>query len=114
MAEPKDKLPHWVDCLHGKHECYSYDEPAVVTVDHAGTPVEVVVPDYLADVRVFVTAESDGMLFCFGRTGEKYGDRYCGLVMVGKKVADRRYEVGVWHELYPWALTHFGFEGEMT
>jgi hypothetical protein len=31
---------------------------------------------------------------------------------VAKRVCEGQYEVGVWHELYPWSLSHFGFDGE--
>lgn len=108
----RPKASFWVDCLHTKHECFSYDESAVVSVNVGDRTVEVIVPDYLADVRVLVAAESEGVLFCFGRTSEKFNNEFCGLVMVAKRCSDSRYEVGVWHELYPWALTHFGFDGE--
>jgi len=107
-------MPFWVDCVHGKHECFSYDGSSTVAATVGGRDVAIVVPDYLADVRILVTAESDGMLFCFGRTNEKFNNQNCGLVLVAKRVDESRYEVGVWHELYPWALTHFGFDSEKT
>ena len=106
------KASFWVDCLHGKHECFSYDASATVSVVVGGRIVEVVLPDYLATVKVLVASESDGMLFCFGRTEEKFNNEFCGLVLVAKKQSESRYEVGVWHELYPWALSHFGFAEE--
>lgn len=106
------KLSYWVDCLHGKHECFSYEESTTVPVTVDGRTVEVVVPDYLAGFKILVGAESDGVLFCFGRTEERFNNQYCGLVLVAKRKSETRYEVGVWHELYPWALTHFGFDGE--
>lgn len=109
-SEPKSRL--WVDCLHGKHECFPFDEAACLTVQMSGRTVEVIVPVYLASVKILVTAEADNLLFCFGRTDEKFYDEYCGLVLVAKKQSETRYEVGVWHELYPWALSHFGFDGE--
>ncbi len=108
------KKPFWVDCVHGKHECFPYDESASVTIRVGDREVRVVVPDYLGGVVVFVAVEVEGMLFCFGRTNEKFNGENCGLVMVAKKIDDSNYEVGVWHELYPWALTHFGFDSEKT
>jgi hypothetical protein len=91
----------WVDCLHGKHECFAYQESAVIPVAVGGRVVEVQLPDYLAGVKILVASEADGMLFCFGRTAEKFNNEFCGLVMVAKKQSDTRYAVGVWHELYP-------------
>jgi hypothetical protein len=106
------KLPYWVDCLHGKHECFSYEESATVSVSVDGRPVLVRLPDYLASVKILTAAESEGMLFCFGRTEERFNGEFCGLVLVAKRVCEGQYEVGVWHELYPWSLSHFGFDGE--
>ena len=113
MAKANPKRSYRVDIVHGKHECFGYEEHTIVHVELNGRGVEVIVPDYVPVVRVFVASESDGLLFCFGRTDEKHNGRHCGLVMVAKKVGESRYEVGVWHELYPWALEHFGFgEGQ--
>ena len=112
MSE-REQRPYWVDSVHGKHECYSYSDAGIVTATVNGVVVEIKVPSYHANVKVLVTAEGEGILFCFGRTEEKFNGRYCGLVMVAKRVAEARYEAGVWHELYPWALKHFGHEAEM-
>jgi hypothetical protein len=109
-----DEKRFWVDCVHGKHECFTYDDPVFVSAKVNGRDVRIAVPSYLGDVKILVTAEADAMLFSFGRTGEKYNKLYCGLVMVARKVDESQYAVGVWHELYPWALKHLGFEGEMT
>ena len=115
MSDAIAKLPYWVDSLHEKHECFSYDtgESAVVISNVNGRDVELVVPDWLSQFVVFVAVEHSELLFCIGRTNEKVRDKFCGLVMVAKRKTDTRYEVGVWHELYPWALTHFGFPNEV-
>jgi hypothetical protein len=55
----------------------------------------VVLPDYLANVRILIAVESEGVLFCFGRTEEKFNNEFCGLVLVAKKQSESRYEVGV-------------------
>jgi hypothetical protein len=112
MSE-RELRPYWVDCVHGKHECWSYADAGIVNATVNGRNVEIVVPDDLANVRVLVTADAGEMLFCFGRTEEQFINRFCGLVLVAKRVTEARYEVGVWHELYPWALKHFGYESEM-
>lgn len=109
----REKRPYWVNCVHGKHECWSYADARIVNATVNGRDVEIVAPDYSAAVRVFVTAESGEMLFCFSRTEEKFNDQFCGLVMVAKRIDDTHHQVGVWHELYPWALKHFGYETEM-
>ena len=102
--------PYWVDCVYGKHECFSYGHPATVTVLHDGRTLKVIVPDDLADVVPLVASLTDQMLFVLGRSSKPAweGQRF-GVVMVAKHREGDTYEVGVWHELFPWALKHFGF-----
>lgn len=107
MSGHKQK-PHWIDCLREKHECWSYDDPGVIEASHAGRAVRVLVPSYLTRVRVLVTAESGPFLFLLGQEPRKEADGDAGVVMVARHREGETYEVGVWHELYPWALKHFG------
>src|SRR5204863_7087512 len=100
------KRPHWVDQLFEKHECFGYDEPATVEVQHAGRTVQVLVPSYLTDVQSLVTAESGPLLFVLGKQSQKYRDAHLGVLLVAKHREGDTYEVGVWHELFPWALKH--------
>ena len=51
MTTTKEKLPFWVDCVHGKHECYSYDKPGFVAATVNGRNVKITVPSYLAVQR---------------------------------------------------------------
>lgn len=101
--------PYWADCLYEKHECFSYGDTAVVEVDRDGRKVKVIVPDYLADVTPLVVTVSDPTLFVLARSNKKHWDgEHFGIVVVAKHRQGDTYEIGVWHELYPWALKHFG------
>lgn len=107
MKEHKPR-PHWIDCLHEKHECWDYDKPGTIAVEHAGRKIRVLVPSYLTEVKVLVSAESGPLLFLLGQATRKAYDEFAGVLMVAKHRDSDTYEVGVWHELYPWALRHLG------
>lgn len=101
--------PYWVDCLYEKHECFSYGDSATMEVSCAGKALRVILPDYLADASPLVVSLADSMLFIFARSNRKQWEgEHFGIVMVAKHRDGDTYEVGVWHELYPWALKHFG------
>ncbi len=101
----------WVDDLREKHECYRYSETATVTCIVGGREVSIVVPEWLAVVAdCSVVTEVGDILFVLGRTSRMWNNKPTGVVMVAKRTPNGNYAVGVWHELYPWALTHFGLD----
>jgi hypothetical protein len=104
----RKREPHWVDELLEKHECYSFDEPKKIRVDHDGRQIEILVPEWLTGVGARVVAESGELLFVLGMSGRKWNGKETGVIVVAKRRSGDLYEVGVWHELYPWALNHFG------
>jgi hypothetical protein len=110
MAKKSSERRFWIDQVFEKHECFTYDNHSILRIPHEGREIEVVVPEYLPATEILLTAEKDGFLFCFGRTDIEHNHGHIGALIMAKKVADNRYESGVWHELFPWAFKHFGFE----
>ena len=111
MAKTKASK-YWIDQVLEKHECYPYRDTKTVSVLHNGVMIELVVPDYLPEFSILNTAESDGMLYCFGRTEQEHNGGFIDCLIVAKRCDEGRYEAGIWHELFPYALKHFGFEKE--
>jgi hypothetical protein len=104
----KDR-PHWIDCLDEKHECFPYGEAKKIAIHHDGRPIQVIVPDWVSEFAPLAVAETNGLLMLVGRLDKLWDDRPLGVMLVAKKRRKDQYEVGVWHELYPWALKHLGF-----
>jgi hypothetical protein len=104
----RTRKPHWVDDLREKHECYSYDEPKTMRFEHDGRHIEILVPEWLTGVSARVVAESGDVLFVLGTSGREWNGKETGVIVVAKRRDGDLYEVGVWHELYPSALNHFG------
>lgn len=113
MAREMPKF--WIDCLMEKHECWGYENysKGSVEVKVSDRTVRVIVPVHYANVEVLVAAESDGLLFLLGRWLNEWARKMeCdGVVMVAKRLDDDTYAVGVWHELFGYALKYFGFGG---
>jgi hypothetical protein len=105
----REKLPYWVDHLAEKHECFSYGDAKTIAVEHNGRNLRVIVPEEAEDLIPLAVGEAGGLLTVVGRLEKNWNGRPLGILLVAKKRAEDEYEVGVWHELYPWALRHFGF-----
>ena len=103
-----ERPPYWVDHLEEKHECFSYGEATTIVIEHNERSLRVIVPAGSASVMPLVVAEADGVLTVVGRLDKQWNDKPLGILLVAKKRGDNEYEVGVWHELYPWALKHLG------
>jgi hypothetical protein len=111
MAPERD--PFWIDCLHEKHECWGYDHPQRIQVEHASRQLNIDLPNYLPRMEVKVTAESSDLLFLIGRQTKEYpGLGFPGVLMVARRQAGDTYAAVIWHELYPWALKYLGLEQE--
>jgi hypothetical protein len=106
------RKPHWVDCLFEKHECWGYDDPVTLEVEHQGRKLRILLPEWLRAVHVKVVAEAPSLLFLLGRQELKFDDRWMGVFLIARQQAGDTFEVGVWHELYPYALTYFGLPEE--
>lgn len=106
-----ERNPYWVDDLREKHECYGYgpDESVTVACVVNGRTVTIVVPEWLGIVaECSIVAEVGDVLFVLGQTTRTWNNKPTGVVMIAKRITEENYAVGVWHELYPWALQHFG------
>jgi hypothetical protein len=112
---PDTRDPHWVDLLFEKHECFTYDNPATVEVEHGGGRVKVLLPSYVPHAEVLVTAESGHLLFLIGRqTQAVYGEHY-PVLMIAKRRDDGSYEVVVWHTLFTYAFQYLNLQfGPLT
>ncbi|MFA0752242.1 MAG: hypothetical protein SLRJCFUN_002645 [Candidatus Fervidibacter sp.] len=106
-----DERKFWIDCLHEKHECWTYERfRTTIPITVKGKQVNLHLPSDLADIEVLVTAEHDGILFMLARNLRKWAQETgCdGVVMVAKKLDDENYAVAIWHELWGYALKHLG------
>jgi hypothetical protein len=104
-----EKQPYWVDHLEHKHECFSYSEAKTIEIGHNGRTLRVIVPDETAELTPLGVGEAGELLTVVGRLNKDWNGKPLGILLVAKKRGNEEYEVGVWHELYPWALKHLGF-----
>jgi hypothetical protein len=105
MSKPERQ---WIDCLHEKHECWSYDNPATVEVRHGDRVLRILVPNYLTDLQAQVTAENAPFVFVLGKQSRLWDKRPLGVFIIAKQQEGDTYEAVVWHELYPHALVRCG------
>ncbi|MFZ8853917.1 hypothetical protein [Fervidibacter sp.] len=101
----------WIDCLHEKHECWTYERSRKpIPIKLGQRQVQLHMPSYLTNIEILVTAEHDGILFLLARNLSKWAqESECdGVVMVAKKLDDENYAVAVWHELWGYALKYLG------
>ncbi|MFN4179061.1 MAG: hypothetical protein ACK4I8_02010 [Armatimonadota bacterium] len=101
----------WIDCLHEKHECWTYDQfRTTIPITVGGKEVQLHLPDSLPDTEILLTVEYDGILFIFARSLSKWAQEVeCdGVLMVAKRLDDENYAVAIWHELWGYALKHLG------
>jgi hypothetical protein len=101
-----------IDRLLEKHEYFGYDEAGAksMTVDVAGVPTRVLVPDDFPDVEPIVVADRGDLLFIVGEVHAPpaWNMEGSGAVLVARRRANGAYAVQIWHELYPFALAGLG------
>src|SRR3954447_13975842 len=54
---PSQRKPYWIDCLWEKHECWTYDDPALMRIELDGRPIDLLLPPYLPQFEVVTSAE---------------------------------------------------------
>jgi hypothetical protein len=105
--------PPWLDELKRKHECGpSLSDYRTITVTHEGEALRVRIPDNLNDperLEIRATVRTGDLLVLLGYHTQR-GKDLCerGILMVARRQDDGPHVVHVFHELYPWALTHLG------
>ena len=109
MSQPK-RDPHWIDMLWEKHECFGYDNPATLQVEYEGQRLDVLLPNYVPHAEILFSTQAGQLLFLIGRQTRKVYERHVPVLMVAKRRDEGRYEVVVWHEMYPWALDYLGLQ----
>ena len=98
----------WIDLLHQKHECFSYDSARHITVEVQNKTYSVKVPSYLPEMKVLQATCEETSLFLIGITTEKLFDRPAGFIMVAHRIDQQNYHVVIWHETYPYAIENLG------
>lgn len=107
---PMKQDPHWVDMLREKHECFGYDNPATMRIDHEGERLEVLLPNYTPPVDILSATRAGHLLYLIGRQKRKVYDELIPVLMVAKRREEGDFEVVVWHEMYPWALKYLNLD----
>lgn len=106
--EQKAPHYHWVDHLSEKHECFKYGETRTLSISHGGRAVRVTVPHWTDEFTPLVVSEAGDILTVVGRLHRDWNGKPLGVMFAAMRRGADEYEVGVWHELYPWALKHLG------
>ncbi len=110
MDEKEPEL--WIDQLREKHECYTHGDLVDKVIDVEGRVVTMRLPEYLSDIQVCRAAVSDKVLFVLARqpNQKSVADVCDAAFLIGSLNEDGKYDVHVWHDLYPWALRYLGQE----
>jgi hypothetical protein len=112
-SNPAMPKPYWIDCLWEKHECWGYDDPRAVRINHGERSITLLLPPYLPDFDVVTTAESGELLFLIGRLREDFGgEGPPGVTIVARRLEPDRYSAVTWHEHYPWLFKYLGLESK--
>ena len=73
----------------------------VVTVEHAGEELQLMLPDHCPACDFLVTSAVDDWLFLIGRWRPSHdGENYAGAVVVARRQEDGVYATELWHETY--------------
>jgi hypothetical protein len=120
-AQPPKSKQYWVDELDRKHEGSPFDDSdaEVVTIQHEGQPLRLIVRQYTPPVEVKVTASCGDMLFLLGKQlDEETDDGHIieggdGILMVARRheKLESTYWVAVCHNIFPEALRRLLGEG---
>ncbi|MCS7187529.1 MAG: hypothetical protein RMK89_11335 [Armatimonadota bacterium] len=109
MSDEERKF--WIDCLHEKHECWTYENfRTSIPLKVGRRKVQLHMPSGFDKVEILFTAEREGILFILARNLSKWAqEMWCdGILMVAKRLENGDYAVAIWHELYGYALKHLG------
>ena len=106
--EQKAPPYHWVDHLSDKHECFKYSEVRTATIVHDGRVLRVNVPDWADEFTPLTVSQAGDVLTIIGQLAREYNGKPLGVMLAAVRRTEDEYEVGIWHELYPWALKHLG------
>jgi hypothetical protein len=64
----------WIDCLHEKHECWTYERSRKpIPIKLGQRQVQLHMPSYLTNIEILVTAEHDGILFLLAPQPQQVG-----------------------------------------
>lgn len=106
-----DERKFWIDCLHEKHECWTYERfRTSIPLKVGRREVQLHLPSDLDEIEILFTAERGRILFILARNLNEWAQRAeCdGVLMVAKRLENGDYAVAIWHELYGYALKHLG------
>ena len=111
---------YWIDDLGRKHEAYHYDDAGarIVTVEHEGRSLRLLVPESVPLTAIRVTASVGDLLFLIGeQLDEEDEDGYVieggdGVVMVARRhpEKDDTFWLFVWHNVFPETLRVSGLK----
>jgi len=104
----------WIDRLREKHECMPYDSGQRLTIQVDGTPCVVIMPPYLPEMEPRIAVRQGELLFVVGvtLTHPMYGEEPGGFVMIARQETTGDFSAVVWHETYPYAISHLGLAPE--
>jgi hypothetical protein len=106
----RDERPYWLDQLFEKHECFPYGESEILKTELDGHKIKVILPKYYPAATVIKCGLADSLLVIIGETTEEHLQSPMGVLIVAKQRDKNVYETVIWHELFPWALTHLGLK----
>lgn len=113
MANNLRKPEHWVDELREKHECGGYRNPITISIAHEDRPIVLISPFPLDEAKVLSTtiSSSGEVLYLIAKEPRPdYEPPFAGILIVARRREVDRFEVFVWHDLYPWAIERLGLE----
>jgi hypothetical protein len=113
MADNLRKPEHWVDELREKHECGGYRNPITISIAHEDRSLTLLSPFPLAQAKVLSTTISGSgeLLYLIAKEPQEwYEPPFSGILIVARRREADRYEVFVWHSLFPWAIERLGLD----
>lgn len=107
MPMPIEKL--WLDCLHGKHECFEQGHLVTKPIEVDGVQLKLLLPDYRGAFTVLHAAQADELLYVVGANDEEsFDDKPPGVFVIARRLEGDTFAAHVWHEMYPYVFKHLG------